>query len=65
MTQAVIGEISLAGEIRPASNAKQRVAEAKRLGFSTVIDSDAIHLREAVRLAFAVSTTDRVDIPDF
>ncbi|CAN5350031.1 DNA repair protein RadA [soil metagenome] len=65
VTQAVIGEISLAGEIRPASNAKQRVAEAKRLGFSTVIDSEAIHLREAVRLAFAGSTADRVDIPEF
>jgi len=65
VTQAVIGEISLAGEIRPASNAKQRVMEAKRLGFSTVIDSDAIHLREAVRLAFAHSTNDRVDIPEF
>jgi len=65
VTQAVIGEISLAGEIRPASNAKQRVAEARRLGFSTVIDSDAIHLREAVRLAFAESTTERMDIPDF
>jgi DNA repair protein RadA/Sms len=65
VTQAVIGEISLAGEIRPASNAKQRVSEAKRLGFSTVIDSDAVHLREAVRLAFLGSTADRVDIPDF
>lgn len=65
VTQAVIGEISLAGEIRPASNAKQRVTEARRLGFSTVIDSDAIHLREAVRLAFAGSTADRVDIPEF
>jgi DNA repair protein RadA/Sms len=65
VTQAVIGEISLAGEIRPASNAKQRVAEAKRLGFSTVIDSEAVHLREAVRLAFAGSTADRVDIPEF
>lgn len=65
VTQAVSGEISLAGEIRPASNAKQRVAEAKRLGFSTVIDSEAVHLREAVRLAFASSTTDRVDIPEF
>jgi len=65
VTQAVIGEISLAGEIRPASNSKQRVAEARRLGFSTVIDSDAIHLREAVRLAFADSTAERVDIPDF
>jgi DNA repair protein RadA/Sms len=65
VTQAVIGEISLAGEIRPASNSKQRVSEAKRLGFTTVIDSDAIHLREAVRLAFAGSTAERVDIPDF
>ncbi len=65
VTQAVIGEISLAGEIRPASQAKQRVAEARRLGFSTVIDSDAVHLREAVRLAFAGSTEDRVDIPEF
>lgn len=65
VTQAVIGEISLAGEIRPASNAKQRVTEAKRLGFSTVIDSEAVHLREAVRLAFASSTAERVDIPDF
>ena len=65
VTQAVIGEISLAGEIRPASNARQRVAEAKRLGFSTVIDSEAIHLREAVRLAFRDSTAERTDIPDF
>jgi DNA repair protein RadA/Sms len=65
VTQAVIGEISLAGEIRPASQAKQRVAEARRLGFSTVIDSDAVHLREAVRLAFAGSTDERVEIPEF
>jgi DNA repair protein RadA/Sms len=65
VTQAVIGEISLAGEIRPASSAKQRVAEARRLGFSTVIDAEAAHLREAMRLAFASSTVERVDIPDF
>jgi DNA repair protein RadA/Sms len=65
VTQAVIGEISLAGEIRPASQAKQRVAEARRLGFSTVIDSGAVHLREAVRLAFASSTDERVEIPEF
>jgi DNA repair protein RadA/Sms len=65
VTQAVIGEISLAGEIRPASNAKQRTSEARRLGFSTIIDSEAMHLREAVRLAFAGSTADRVDIPEF
>jgi DNA repair protein RadA/Sms len=65
VTQAVVGEISLAGEIRPASNAKQRATEAKRLGFSTLIDSGAIHLREAVRLAFLGSTAEKIDIPDF
>ena len=65
ITQAVVGEISLAGEIRPASNTQQRVSEARRLGFSTIIDSDAMHLREAIRLAFASSTDERVDIPEF
>ncbi|WP_309616526.1 DNA repair protein RadA [Salinibacterium sp.] len=65
ITQAVVGEISLAGEIRPASNTQQRIAEARRLGFSTIIDSDAMHLREAMRLAFASSIDERVDIPEF
>ena len=65
VTQAAIGEISLAGEIRPVASAKQRVTEARRLGFSTVIDSDALHIREALRLAFASSTVERVDVPDF
>ena len=65
VTLAAVGEISLAGEIRPASNSKQRVAEAKRLGFSSLIDSEAVHLREALRLAFAGSTPEKVDVPDF
>ena len=65
ITQAAVGEISLAGEIRTASNAAQRLNEAKRLGFSTVIESEALHLREALRLAFASSTIERVDIPEF
>jgi DNA repair protein RadA/Sms len=65
VTQAAIGEISLAGEIRPASNSKQRAAEAKRLGFSTVIDSETLHIREALRKAFAGSVDERVDVPDF
>ena len=65
VTQAAIGEISLAGEIRPASQSKQRTSEAKRLGFSTVIDSEALHVREGMRRAFATSTDERVDIPDF
>jgi len=65
VTQAAIGEISLAGEIRPASQSKQRTSEAKRLGFSTVIDSEALHVREGMRRAFATSTDERVDIPEF
>ena len=65
VTLAAVGEISLAGEIRPASQSKQRSAEAKRLGFSTVLDSDAVHLREALRQAFAGAVSERVDVPDF
>ena len=65
VTQVAVGEISLAGEIRPVSSAKQRTAEARRLGFSTVIDSDAVHVREALRLAFAGAHEERVDVPDF
>jgi DNA repair protein RadA/Sms len=47
-TLAAVGEISLAGEIRPASNSKQRIAEAKRLGFDTVLDAGAGRLGDAV-----------------
>lgn len=47
-TLAAIGEISLAGEIRPASNAKQRIAEAQRLGFDTVLDAGAGQLADVV-----------------
>ena len=64
-TLAAVGEISLAGEIRPVSQAKRRAAEANRLGFSTVLDAHAGHLNEALRLAFAGSSTERVDIPEF
>jgi DNA repair protein RadA/Sms len=65
VTQAAVGEISLAGEIRPVSQGAQRAAEAKRLGFATVVDSSAAHLREAMRLAFATSTDDAIDVPEF
>ncbi|WP_066517165.1 DNA repair protein RadA [Curtobacterium ammoniigenes] len=58
-TLAAVGEISLAGEIRPASGAKQRSSEARRLGFTTVLGADAEHLREALRVAFSLSRTER------
>ncbi len=63
--QAAVGEISLAGEIRPVSQSAQRTSEAKRLGFTTLIDSDAVHVREALRLAFAAAHDDAVDVPAF
>ncbi len=52
-TMAAVGEISLAGEIRPVVAAKHRIAEAQRLGFSTVLDATAGRLAEVIRLAFA------------
>jgi DNA repair protein RadA/Sms len=64
-TLAAIGEISLAGEIRPVSQARQRIAEAQRLGFTTIIDDTAPHLREAMRTAFATAQLDQPDIPTF
>jgi DNA repair protein RadA/Sms len=64
-TMAAVGEISLAGEIRPVSQAKRRAAEAKRLGFSTVLDAESGHLREALRLAFAGAGSERIEVPQF
>jgi DNA repair protein RadA/Sms len=58
-TLAAIGEISLAGEIRPVASAKQRASEARRLGFTQLVDSEAGHLREALRRAFSAATSER------
>ncbi|WP_210507659.1 DNA repair protein RadA [Naasia sp. SYSU D00057] len=46
-----VGEISLAGEIRPVSSAKQRQSEAERLGFSTMLDDSMKTAQAAVRHA--------------
>jgi DNA repair protein RadA/Sms len=61
---AVIGEISLAGEIRSAPGSKQRLAEAKRLGFTQIIDSSAGTISGARDQAFA-RTVVHSDTPDF
>jgi DNA repair protein RadA/Sms len=50
---AVSGEISLAGEIRPAVQAARRESEAKRLGFTTLIGPDLARLRDAIVAAVA------------
>jgi DNA repair protein RadA/Sms len=58
-TLAAFGEISLAGEIRPVTSGKQRVAEAARLGFTTRVDAGSQSIREALRVAFTVGATVR------
>jgi DNA repair protein RadA/Sms len=62
---AAVGEISLAGEIRAVSQSKQRDAEARRLGFTTMIDVELGHLRQAMRKAFASSVVEQADVPAF
>jgi len=48
---AVLGEISLAGEIRSVVQESQRQTEAARLGFTNVIDSQTATLNEALTKA--------------
>ena len=52
-TLVPVGEISLAGEIRPVAAAARRTGEAKRLGYTHLVDESSGPLREALRVAFA------------
>jgi DNA repair protein RadA/Sms len=54
-TLAAVGEISLAGEIRPVAAARQRLGEAKRLGYTQVVDGDAGSVHSAIGIAFAAA----------
>ena len=56
---AVFGELTLAGEIRPVSKAKQRIKAAQNLGFSNVVGPEAEDgavkaesIKEVIRLLF-------------
>ncbi|WP_382303597.1 DNA repair protein RadA [Herbiconiux sp. UC225_62] len=49
---AAFGEISLAGEVRPVSSSRTRTSEARRLGFTTIIDDDVRQLVKALGRAF-------------
>ena len=51
-TVVAIGEISLAGEVRAVTSGPQRAGEAKRLGFTQVIDKDLASVKAAVTSAF-------------
>jgi len=53
------GEISLAGEIRPVSAAKQRATEAARLGFTTRIDASSSTVQTAVLRALGTGISRR------
>ena len=53
------GEISLAGEIRPVSAAKQRAAEAARMGFTTPIDASSGTVHTAVTRALGTGISRR------
>lgn len=50
---AAVGELSLAGEIRPVVAGAQRASEARRLGYRVFIDAAAGTLRRAKVLALA------------
>ncbi|MFB8387796.1 DNA repair protein RadA [Microbacterium sp. NPDC055910] len=47
-TLAAVGELSLAGEVRPVTQAAQRRSEAARLGYTDVIDNRSGTLRGAL-----------------
>jgi DNA repair protein RadA/Sms len=63
-TTVAFGEISLAGEIRPVSNGRQRAAEAARLGFRNPIDDATGTIHSALARAFADEPRDD-GIPEF
>jgi DNA repair protein RadA/Sms len=53
---AAIGELTLAGEIRPVTQAAQRRSEAERLGFKTVVDAASQSISGALRDLTRVAT---------
>lgn len=65
-TLAAVGELSLAGEVRPVTQAAQRRSEASRLGYSDVIDNRSGSLRGALAdVRTRVKPGPGEDIPEF
>lgn len=66
-TVAAVGELSLAGEVRPVTQFAQRRSEAKRLGYEQVIDDRSKTLRAALGdvRSRSVQRRDEDDIPPF
>jgi DNA repair protein RadA/Sms len=64
-TLAAVGEISLAGEIRPVTAARVRAAEAKRLGYTELLGDDTGDLGRIIATAFAKGAAESGDRPGF
>ena len=64
-TLAAVGEISLAGEVRPVTAARIRAAEAKRLGYTEILDGDAGDVTQVIARAFAAGAAATGDLPAF
>lgn len=62
---AAIGELSLAGEVRPVTQSAQRRAEAARLGYRTVVDSSSESLDRALRDMTTRGRPAGGDVPEF
>lgn len=60
-TVAAVGELSLAGEIRPVTQAAQRRSEAARLGYDQVVDDRSKTLRAALGDVRARNSSRRPD----
>lgn len=54
---AAVGELSLAGEVRSVVQEVQRVKEAERLGYRTVIDAGAATISQASKIAIRAART--------
>ncbi|WP_119696583.1 DNA repair protein RadA [Microbacterium halotolerans] len=46
---AAVGELSLAGQVRPVTQSAQRRSEAARLGYGRVVDAESATVKEAIR----------------
>ncbi|MFT4230126.1 MAG: DNA repair protein RadA [Microbacterium sp.] len=65
---AAVGELTLAGEIRPVTQAAQRRGEAERLGYRTLVDASSGSLRGALadlRGGARSGSRRGDDLPDF
>jgi len=56
---AAFGEISLTGDVRPVTAAKQRATEAHRLGYTTTLDTAVGNVRAAIGQALTATKKEK------